>query len=1266
MFTALCDRVGASAMTEDLSGASYRSICHKGPKGWVGTKVDTKPLPPAAGKLAEPRRLAVAKVEAMAAARADLIEAFDAAFPDTKIPDPLDGKKEVRLHDALDMLTKRMTPLYESSPYSTKARPEPPLMPATTQAIGAFLATLADNPEAQKAFSRISGRESYRPLARSLGAARILLAYPDLRRFTRLLLDRTGPGGPLEGKFQHLLRVVEQELAALEADPKQPPLAVDASRLQPNRPRSKLEILATALLDQDDVFARGQPPRLLAARDLRGFVIPKNSQPGVPGSVPAPFSDKDGDGYADVDLLGRFVDASGESLLAPPPFQNPTSLFGDGFDFDDSQRATYKGQQLFAYLDTSRTLLHSVLDDLRPLTQPQADGPSTLMRTLEGSYALYGAKKQGKAQYGGGKTPLVTFPYQAFDASTSPLIPITHATGQFLGAPESDDYIGSILNLHEKHPEKTARALQLAWSIWNKSKSPEHAQAVLADTSTFWEEMTDWLAKVARIGPDLYTGRPEQPHRGLLQDITLALADPAAVKYLPAAFAPPMQNVDRIGYNPSDINGPPVNKTNNFALKDGGSAFQKGVNRSQADQGDNRSAFQRFTHIIAAANHVNSCNKEGALVKSSLKICGLTIDLTYPLKIPFVDQEYIHECDLLQIPDLGVFFVDSSLAFNHPRRARLIIKDSTLTGLLDVVDGLVPGFCGDLGINNVLQGSTGVQGLTTIPTSQALMRLVFFGAQGKAVPQGALDPLIAGPNSNLNLFVSNTLDPIGTAACPQNAKGVNVCDDYQKTLRGLEPDTFFVAETPYLAKHPASCLDGCAGLGGEEAGLCQAECNGPSSGFFEGIRPTLTAFSNYSYLPASGEVCQKDPQGRCVGEQLFLDLMVILDKHWSSQGSSLFRYEDLLAWTFSQSDLFGTVADLVPTLDTLEYTSGRVKGGQKRSGLEITSSMISFLFDPAVAASLGMTDHDGNKSTTTNDGKTKPQLTPYDLFVQALRGFDKRFDALGDVDKKARWKSARSALVDQFLLADNGAWKNQAIARALPTLGRLAREQVNVNCPDRETTKKCDWARTEMTDKLLKVVEGPLFGAINDMNEALRADDELRAELDKLISYLLATASDPDAFALTLTALGDLLQVLEDDAELAPILRALAPIATPGAVAEGDALSPTDNPGTVSLSLKYLKALMDEPSNPDLRIDRYNVLDHVLPKLVTPVAAGKRAPLEVILDTISAIQRVDSAQPGAFSPDDYKAAASGLKTFLIDDYRGLEQFYTIVRGRNGN
>ena len=151
MYTALCDRVGASSLSEDLSGQSYRAVCHKGSKGWATPKVQSSLLSPAPGAQAEPRRLSIAKIEAMGERRADLIEAFDALMPDIAIDDPLapgNAARQVRLHDALNEMMRRLTPLYESNPYSTADRVEPPLLPATTQALGQLMASLAASDEA--------------------------------------------------------------------------------------------------------------------------------------------------------------------------------------------------------------------------------------------------------------------------------------------------------------------------------------------------------------------------------------------------------------------------------------------------------------------------------------------------------------------------------------------------------------------------------------------------------------------------------------------------------------------------------------------------------------------------------------------------------------------------------------------------------------------------------------------------------------------------------------------------------------------------------------------------------------------------------------------------------------------------------------------------------------------------------------------------------------------------------------------------------------
>ncbi|HEY8076992.1 MAG TPA: hypothetical protein VIF62_22850, partial [Labilithrix sp.] len=84
MYGVICDRVGAQALHEDLTGASFAGICHRVNGGDFADKVDVSLLPPAIDP--DVRAKAVAKVEALGRRRDDLVRALDATFPgDEKI-----------------------------------------------------------------------------------------------------------------------------------------------------------------------------------------------------------------------------------------------------------------------------------------------------------------------------------------------------------------------------------------------------------------------------------------------------------------------------------------------------------------------------------------------------------------------------------------------------------------------------------------------------------------------------------------------------------------------------------------------------------------------------------------------------------------------------------------------------------------------------------------------------------------------------------------------------------------------------------------------------------------------------------------------------------------------------------------------------------------------------------------------------------------------------------------------------------------------------
>ncbi len=1246
IYSGLCDRVGATSIAEDLTGASYRSICHKEGGAW-GDKVDEAKLPPLLetderGRRA--RRLSFAKLETMARRRGDTIAALDALFPDVEIDDPFEAGKRVRLYDALDLMTKRMTPLYDGDPYAPGA---PPVLPSTTRGLGRLLGALADDPGAAGALARIGERRGYRPAAQALGVLRPLLASPHLRRSVKELVRLVGPGGPAEAPFQALLSASEQELRAMRPDPDAGPISVDAARLQPNRPRQTSELLSAAMLLQGEAFRVGDAPRYVARRDRRGFALPEGARPEGRAPVPAPFADVDGDGFADLDAFGRFVDAQGALLGAPPPFRVRLASADAGFSFDDAtERPLSNDRLIYTYLDASQTFAASTLRDLRPLVAPRPGlaegGASTLFKALRGGRPIFGDQRDATKDFreGGGRE----LAYRGFDPATSPAPELAHAAGQLLAAPESDDYLGFLLDLHEKRPDLTARALGLAQALLEESRHPKYGAARLDDASPLFDEIAAWLAKASRIGPDLYTGgQPGAQPKGLLYEVLAALSDPASVELVRRSFAPLFTHKDRISYDPNNLNGPAINRDTGKPFTDA-LAFQTPVDRSRPAEGDNESAFKRFVDVVYYADHVKTCNRAGAKVRANVDICVTEFELNYP-PIGSID-----ECGLFEVDELSVFFLDSFLDYNHPRRAKFDIKDQTLVDLSNLMPCSPEGF--ESKLDAAFQIASGINGFTTKPTPQALTRFVFFGAPSVTFPSPPdLDPFVGGLNAKLGTFAQLTTELIGSADCPKNPRGVNTCATFDQTLRGIIPDTLFMTEFLWQPRKP----DACVGF----------DCALPTSGFVEGMRPLITAFANYRYRPAEGERCVRDQFGTCPAEQLFTELMDILFKHWPEAGSGLYRYEELLDWAVNQSDLFPTVAELVPALRDQEYVSARVTGA-RRPGLEIAAAMMPVLFDPEVAKKLGAADRAGATTTTTNDGRPK-DLAIFDLFANALRRSDARFGARGAEGeaRRAAWREARGELVDQFLLARGGAWQNGAVAQALGPLGRLMREQLNARCPDRETTGSCAWANDELSADVADVLSGPLFSALADLGDALAADPAAREALEALVGYLLEQAQDEDTLADMMVSAADLLQLLQDEQNLVPILNTMSVAAAPSSAGGRDA------PGMADASLKLLRALLDDRDElapgaaREAMLDRYHVVDAVLKNAVAP-GPGGRSPFEVLADVVADVHRIDSSAPSPLDADDYRAMGESLRSFLTDPYRGLEQFYTIIRDRNGN
>jgi len=1250
IYGVLCDRVGASSLTEDLSGASYHAVCHYADDGSYADKVDTSVLPPPTDEASQrARALGVAKVEVMARRRSELVRALNAAFPDKEIDNvatPEEGDS-VRLHDALLAFAKNLAPLYETNPYDAAGEP---VMPASTRALGRLFAAVAESEEAREAFAKIAGRKGYRPSNVGLGAIRPALAYPGLRKLTSASLAVVGPGGQGAPHLQDLFRAMKHELKTSEASVAPlAPYAVDPLTVQPNRPRSAIEFASALFLRQDPSFASdpSEPPRYIALRDRRGFAMPVMN--GV--SLPAPFVDKNGDGLADVDAFGRFVDGSGLPLAIDPPFAIPGVTSGPVDAFGRPEAGIYQ------YIDTSRTAAGAIARSLLPLVDATQYDPSggadawkneheTLMYALAGAYALYGDREDAQFDFENdkivpaGESCAGCVPYKRFRGEDSPLPGLLHAAGQILADEDSDALLAGVIDLLKNHEGVMARLTGAALKVRaialahdELARQGKEPFARMPYATPIWDEVAAVMGRIAA-------------HPGLVKNLIAAMGDDAIItetagaKHIGDALSKFVSYRDEITYDTADINGPTRNLTTGDKMPP-----STPVDPTKPRAGKNRSALQRSFQMIHDANGVKACNKPGA--KVHIDIAGFpTFD--YPF------FEGYEECELFSIDNLAAFYLGSVLDESHPKRSELKLEDGFIDGITDFLDVFIdPG--------TLFTDASGIQGMTLYPTPAALNRLVFFGATSDkwAMPDLDLNPA----NSKTNLFVSGLLEPVAPSVCALQPNGTRACSKKEDLLRIRDANTIFLFE---------------------------------HFGFYDYLRPVMTAFANV----ACNEDLTSCDTSDTSGEQMFVDLVDVMNRHWpgkehgdecDSSGDAqsnpkycseagVSSYEPILAEAF--------VSDIVPALVEFSKVASEVSAvtvrrganaGQVWTGAEVLEKMARILFDPGYAASVNMVDRKGNKSTKWVDGTPQEQLTGFSLFADTLHGMDERFDKAcscsgkegqelldcetgydacrADAERrKGQWKRARSQLVDNFLAVEGegpGAqFKNRAGPKILLATVELLREQVNANCPKREAPDSvtCTWAKEELGDKLEKTLSGPLFASMMDVQEALRADEPSRREVEKLLTYLLSSSSDADALQSALASMSDLVQVLGADAELSPIFRAIA-----GAAGAAD---DPEGAGVGDTTVKVLKALTGD------EYDKHHVLDHLLPALVTPMDGGQGlSPIEVFMDVIADVNRIDSASDAPLVSDDYKAVMDTMRDFMGSKTRGMEQLYTIVQNR---
>jgi hypothetical protein len=1280
MYGVICDRVGAQALHEDLTGASFTSLCHPAADGSWADHVDlTKltALDPAAhdangnpmplAKQQADRAHAVARIETLAKHRADLIAALDFALPDVDIPvhdlgnpdpkkscNPPAASGEARLHDALRDLLARFGPLYDDG-----------TLPQSTESLARVMNAFKASTDAQAAYARLDARQGYRPVGLALGAARPVTAYPKMRDFANSLLtllsadskpydlhpqldaqgQRIRVPGAAYTQFSKLLEVAHGELRDAAPDPAvgllHAPVVDPSGRQDLSRPRTNLEMMQEVLYATDPAFGGG-PSQYIVRRDARGYAL----VPPVNGAVPPPFVDADGDGLADVDALGRFITSDGSS--APSPF------FAAGLPFgvrDPAGRAVgAQGQLVYGYVDTSHTFTASLLGDLEPLVNadPQAQH-ETLIYALEGAQVLFGTRDGSPVSHKTyspdpdvGPAP-VTLAYDAFHPESSPLLDLVYATSQLLADPSTDMSLPLAKDLLVNHLPDVARAV--GDGLYGKAIADKHPEATIPSTSTLWDEMIDLSVAVA-----------QEP--GLLEDVLHAFADDATAP-LGGIFSSYAAFNDRISYDRGNLNGPPFNFATNST-----SVMVTPVDRTKADTGANRSALQRFVQTIHDTNGTTVCNKEGAVVHArGVSLLG-NVDICAGGLLPFCGQlgtRPFHECEVFKIDNVSAFYLDAIVG-----KANLYFRPSILrSGLLGIGAPTV----------DTIQQSSGIQGFwdpptasTFRPTPQWLNRLVFFDLQNDSTTS-------AGANYVTNHFLTDLQgQQIGTSVCPER-----LIPDPVPGAPDASPD----GQVHGLR----ACQDGDWFFQRDQDNTFVWE----NFGFYRAITPLATAFANHKR------------------EDLFVGLMEILHKHWGDSAVSAdecklgvdakgvqqnctregaVTYEPLLVDLLA-SDLVPALHQLaktvsgitVPQCTATDPTTHACTAVQNVDGVTVLAESTRALMDPTRAAAQGLTDRAGNVTSMRNDGTTNPQVTPLYLVLQALRGIDARFAAYAaanpsDTQRQAHWLAARSQLVDQFLdvagqNTANATFKNGAVPAILPVVIDLLRAQMWARCPSTYTSPgaNCTWARHDLTANMATTVSGPTFAAAMDLADAIRRDDAARANIEQLLAYLLNAASDNEALAAVLGSVADTVQVMGDDKNVVPLLHVLSEAFAPSVV---DGSGHVVQKSIVDAQLSMLARLDGRAYDDDgteicaRELDANQVMQVALGKLVTPMTdatTGQQTetPLELFMDVVADVNRADPGSADKLQGFDYASITDEVQSFLLDPQRGMEQFYAIVR-----
>ncbi len=934
--------------------------------------------------------------------------------------------------------------------------------------------------------------------------------------------------------------------------------ALEMATAMPPEAPSSLSVVRHLLMDERAAYAEG-PAFALLLRDGRGVARPR-AAPG--NAVPAPFIDLDADGLADVDAVGRLLGESGAPADVAAPFLIPDEAERGR---DDRGRAIRDGSLVYAYAEGEQTLLSAVVAEARTWMTP--DDPP-LLALGQGLAVLLGPPSGRTSTYGA-----FDLAYEGFETTQSGLLDVVAALTGLLGRPSTDDTLAVLEALVRDDEPSVAGLLRTVQHV--VGRYPAYPDARLTPGSTFWDDAIALVADMA-----------QEP--GLIEALLQALADPRTAR-LDEVLAEFMLQRDRVNVNAADVNGPPV-----------GFSLDVLVDRAVADTFDNESVFQRTVALIDGLNGVSLCNRAGGRLQITLDVFGTPVELIYPLN----PERRVEACELIRIDNLVDAYARSTIgAFE------LEISDGLLAFLVGIADAL------GIDVDQALETSSGIEGLTRFPTPEALKRLVFWAladANG-----GSCAPGDDGGSCN-SAFAGRLFAP--------------VVDRHGDLAVERYPGTIFAWQRP---------------------------------GFLDGLAPLVELLHGPTYGP---DVLER---------YYFGDLIRLLHTHWASPAntqtcgpsvctagaprfsaqSDIRRHEPLIADALADGRLFMSLHRALEGAASVQIRPGS-------TGLSAVAATAEVLVDPG--RNPGFADRAGREETVVADGSRAVPMTPLYMLIEGLGTMDDAW--AGDADRRSEFLRARNVVATQLLTTedtDEGPrWENRRGKAIVETLLAFVRERVRVH---REVDDLQAWA-DGIEPRFAEFVGGPLPAAAIRLLSSLNEDALARAAILRPIVAVVAPGGDDGGREGTLRSVADALAWAEDPLTAAPLLRGLAPTLAPNVrtVTSNGAVPPDVEAGLI---YGLLELLLDIVNAGQARVlwsilaDSVDLRSMEPPVLASTTTSHGTTPVETLLEIVGEVNRVAPSERGRFSAADFGSVLARSVDFLRSERSGFERLVDVLQSR---